>query len=354
MVAGKRQQISFATKGEAEAEMARRRGELRRVGEVGVMLTDGERLRFARARDELAAMGGTIEEAVAFWRSHHGGAVVRCTLEEMVARCVEAKWEEGRSAKHRAQMKSVGMALVKSVGRRDACDVTREDVERWLTSNQYAAVTWNSYMVVARAMFGWAKKERMVRVNPCEGITRRRVVAEEVRYLRPRECERLLRAAMDARHVACLPFVVLGLFCGLRPDRELGLMQWEDVRLSEAVVIVSSGRAKTRQRRVVDLSENAVAWLRWFAEQGGGTMTGRVVPPNHRRRWKALRVAAGLLNDWTHDAMRHTFASMHLAFHGDEKRLQLLMGHTSAQMIYQHYRGVVTRVEAAEFWQLQP
>ncbi len=107
--------------------------------------------------------------------------------------------------------------------------------------------------------------------------------------------------------------------------------------------------AKSRSRRVVDLSENARAWLARCPVR-----EGNILPKNFTRKWRALREAVGLFDAWPHDAMRHTFATMWLAQHGDEKRLQMLMGHVSAELIYKHYRGQTTPADAKRFWGLRP
>ena len=69
---------------------------------------------------------------------------------------------------------------------------------------------------------------------------------------------------------------------------------------------------------------------------------------------KRLREACGLFKTWPHNAMRHTLATMHLAHFKDEKRLQLLLGHVDAGLIYSNYRGLETPANAAKFWALRP
>lgn len=102
--------------------------------------------------------------------------------------------------------------------------------------------------------------------------------------------------------------------------------------------------AKSRSRRPVDLTENAQAWLELCPSK-----TGKIVPSNFQRKWRYLRQAVGLL-----DGIRHTFATMLMAHFQDEKKLQLLMGHESADLICKHYRGLTSRLEAAKLWALRP
>lgn len=115
-------------------------------------------------------------------------------------------------------------------------------------------------------------------------------------------------------------------------------------------------RFGTLVKRPVDLSVNAVAWLR-AAEcrgQGAGRKPGdRVVPSNLKERWPAFWPKAGLLV-WPNNGLRHTFASMHYAMWQDEAKLQAQMGHESANMLHQHYRALKTRREAERFWALTP
>jgi integrase len=90
-------------------------------------------------------------------------------------------------------------------------------------------------------------------------------------------------------------FVVLGIFCGIRPH-ELTRMKREWVNLEELTVTVPARSSKTRQRRVVDLSENAAAWLALDPLR-----EGPIVPTNERALWNRLREQAGWRAPaWTH------------------------------------------------------
>ena len=67
----------------------------------------------------------------------------------------------------------------------------------------------------------------------------------------------------------------------------------------------------------------------------------------------AIRFAAGLTR-WPHDALRHSFASYHLARWNDAAALALQMGHTTTAMIFSHYRRVVKESDAARYWNMFP
>lgn len=90
-------------------------------------------------------------------------------------------------------------------------------------------------------------------LNPCDGVARKALDDGEIDFLSVDACARLLdRAAAapvdcaDEDFRDCLAYVALGLFCGPRPERELGRKEWSDVKLEDKLVVVSSGRSKTR------------------------------------------------------------------------------------------------------------
>jgi integrase len=73
--------------------------------------------------------------------------------------------------------------------------------------------------------------------------------------------------------------LVLGFFCGIRPIGELRKVRWGDVSIAEKEVVIRSEVAKTRRKRVIKLSDSAIAWLETFL--GGRNVpsrTEKVVP----------------------------------------------------------------------------
>jgi len=67
--------------------------------------------------------------------------------------------------------------------------------------------------------------------------------------------------------------------------------------------------------------------------------------------WRAATARAGL--DWPHNVMRHSFVSYHLAAFGNAGKTALEAGH-SEQMLFAHYRELVTPEAAREFWAIRP
>ena len=70
---------------------------------------------------------------------------------------------------------------------------------------------------------------------------------------------------------------------------------------------------------------------------------------------EAARAAAGI-GLWPNNALRHSFASYYLAHfkRAGAAELALEMGHTNANLVFQHYRQIVKPNEAKRYWALTP
>ena len=59
--------------------------------------------------------------------------------------------------------------------------------------------------------------------------------------------------------------------------------------------------------------------------------------------------------DWIQDGPRKTFASAHYALHGDAAKLAAILGHTGGHdVLFRHYRGLMTKAEGKRFFALRP
>ena len=58
------------------------------------------------------------------------------------------------------------------------------------------------------------------------------------------------------------------------------------------------------------------------------------------------RRKAAKIDDWPQNALRHGFASYHLAQFNNAGALALELGHTNSNLVFQHYRQLVKPKEA--------
>ena len=180
--------------------------------------------------------------------------------------------------------------------------------------------------------------------------------------LTPEEVERLLLACrpplpddssqLDLTSVQ--PAVAILVFAGIRPE-ELMRLTWEDVSFEDGVITVRAAASKTGGARHVTICEALLAWLSLVPEK---ERKDAIIPAYWRSRWEAARKRAGWGKEkpWPKDVLRHTFASYHAKTYADFGKLQMEMGHRSAELLRNRYTNMtgLTKEKAARFWKLMP
>ena len=218
-------------------------------------------------------------------------------------------------------------------------EFTTADVENFLKQFKSAA-TRQTWLNRISTLFAFAVRREFLLKNPCGKIERITVDRRAPKILTPAQAEVLLRLAPTV----CRPYVILGMFAGIRPD-ELLRLQWADVDLTTRTVTVND--AKTRRRRIVPLEPRAVALL-----AGCPLQHGPVAPSNSTvRRFKRTARAGLGLAAWPSDLLRHTAASYLLALHGDAGKVATMLGNSSSVLLA-HYHEPVKNGDCAEFWAL--
>jgi integrase len=82
-------------------------------------------------------------------------------------------------------------------------------------------------------------------------------------------------------------------------------------------------------------------------------LSGNVTPPNYRELLDAARERAAI-TDWSQNALRHSFASYHLAKFNNAAALALELGHTNSNLVFQHYRQLVKPKQSERYWKIVP
>ena len=118
-------------------------------------------------------------------------------------------------------------------------------------------------------------------------------------------------------------------------------MTEENILLDRGVIEVTAKKSKTRRRRLIAVQPNLRAWLALEGELRA------VSPMTVRAEIRQSKV------DWHHNVTRHSFVSYHLAQFQNAAKTALEAGHTE-QMLFAHYRELVTPTTAAEFWAIRP
>ena len=224
-------------------------------------------------------------------------------------------------------------------------DITSEDIGKWLYRLEVGDTTINHYRAALLQLFNFATKSNSISSNPVAVLEKIKTKSGEIGILTPKQAARLLIHSSP-----CIQAVVaIGLFAGLRRS-EITKMKWEDIHFEKGFLEVKAKNSKSAARRLVEIRPCLRAWLEPLRQTHGKLMPTEMI---YRRRLNDASKAAGIMN-WPNNALRHSFASYHLAAFQDASALALEMGHSTTRMIFQHYRALVTPAEALSYWNISP
>jgi integrase len=346
---GKRRQLFFATKRAASADVEKLKARSDNFGTSLSTLTPARIAKAAEAYKLLDPLSIDLLDAVRGYVAAYKQRTESISFLELFNVFVEAK--KDRNPRYLGELRYTRDRFPQ-LHDRLVSDLTHRDLEPLLLAISPGGR--NPVMRYLRAVFNYGVKRGYLLENPISRLDFAERPRKEVETVTNDQVKAMLSHSMTD-DLELLPFLILGLFCGIRPDGELQKIEWRDIDLNDKVVTIRPEVSKTKRRRFVDLSANAKAWLEAFITQAG-IQQGRIATYNpselrtHRRtNWQA----AGILK-WPQQAMRHTYCSNWLAMHQDINKLVLQSGHDSVDTMWRHYHRGVTRAEAATFWKIRP
>ena len=149
-----------------------------------------------------------------------------------------------------------------------------------------------------------------------------------------------LLAAASSEELALL---AIGGFAGLRMA-EIKRLEWKAVDLERRIIMLRADQAKTASRRIVPISDNLAAWIEPLPREG--KVVGKIAP-------ELTKLAEKLGMEWPRNALRHSYISYRLAVVKDAAQVALEAGN-SPDIIFKHYRELVTEQEANEWFSIMP
>lgn len=195
----------------------------------------------------------------------------------------------------------------------------------------HSAHSYRKAQSILHSIFSYAMRQQWCESNPAKAIIRPPVSEQRIEILTLKQIRALLKACSQHRKLREMePPLRLMLWCGIRPA-EVRRLKWADIDPIEKVVYVEARNSKTGGSRAVPLRGGALTILK---DQQPPVQF--IAPSNWNRRWKQLRNHAELTN-WQNDALRHTFASMHLKRFHNLILLQEEMGHRNSALLQTRY-----------------
>lgn len=272
-----------------------------------------------------------------------------------------------------------GARIAKVFGERMVGAITRADVADWLKDLQRDGSQFGgklsprsvrNYRNTLSEVFRHAKARRYCSENPFEQFTREDLKGlggeandrslGEINILEVAEARNLLKAAHATKDVGLLGSTILRLFCGVRTT-EVCRLDWSEVHWLEErpFVHIPLGKAKKRRVRLIEIPENALAWLKVCDPPARGPIipgTGDSKKDTKAYCKRFGRVAkAAKITAWENNDTRHSFGSYHFALHGNALETSRQLGHKqSDEVLFAHYRALVRPEQAMEFFGLVP
>jgi integrase len=361
---GGRIRKTFKDRDDARIYHERTKVQLARFG-TAAMIDDRTRTDAARATEILAGTGKTIVDAARFLRDYlrrvEGGKPLGSAITEFL----RSKRKEGISQRHLGDLRTRLARFCEAMpGKATTASVITRDIDAFLDGLGTGNQTCNGYRAVLRTLFGWCKAQGLASVNPVDEAKKFKVIPAAPGILTPEDAANVLSACEPS----ILPGVVLGMFCGLRQS-EIARIDWRAIDLASGILTVGADIAKTAGRRIVEIPDNARAWLALYAKE-----SGPVWPTSEEARnlWNLARIEAGFgpffstrtavneaqagredLHPWPDNALRHSAISYRLALTRDLPRVATEAGNSPA-IVQRHYAELVKPDAAKKFFDILP
>jgi integrase len=334
----------------ADAFMAEKRVELLNAGRKHADITDSERKAVIRSR-ELAdsfavsgVKGFTLDAALSYFADHLN--LRRRSINMLAAydEFVETREREGASGSHLRDFTYRLQRFAKKHAKRLVAEISTTDIDAWLFSLKNSAQSRDKHRRLLHNFFGYCTGRGYVEENPVTRAAKVKVTRKPPGILTPADAAAVLAAA-DPEIV---PALAIGFFAGLR-TAEIARLDWSEINLKRDFIEVTAAKAKSGQRRLVDITPNLRAWLEPHVRLAGPV---RLTEMRHKDRFDLARTSAGI--KWPSNACRHSFATYHLALHEDASKTALQLGHTNNAVLFQHYRELAHVEDAKVYFDITP
>jgi integrase len=340
----------FRLKSAAETLFKQKEIEQENQGRAGLALNDRQRVEYLECAEKLRPFGKTISDAVTFYLPHLHATNRTCNAVELVTELLENKKADGASRRYLEDLRSRLGQFAAVFNGKPVAEITSTEIDSWLrslsdkeTGKPVASMTRNNFRRVLITAFNFAREQGYCVGNPADRTAKAKQIESAVGILSVDQIARLL----ENSPAALVPYVAIGAFAGLR-RAELERLDWQEIDLKGRLIEVTAIKAKSARRRFVKIQPNLAAWFRPYKQ-----LRGKVTPADYRDLLDAAREAAKIA-DWPSNALRHSFASYHLAHFKNAAELALELGHTNSNLVFQHYREVVKPKEAKRYWKLAP
>jgi integrase len=387
---GNRRRLLFKgpnAKRDAEREAASLHTQLKVGGSIWASLTQRQQAEMLFVFKEARDLGVSMFDLLECYKEHNGDAKKKATLvplRQMIQETIDTARAKNYVPRY---IELLGSTLTSFADGRESLPVqhvTFADIEKWLANQKgvwrpgaprtaAAPSTISGLRGRLSAMFTEAVRRDYIYAdaNPMRKVIKPKIAPKPPEFLTVPHVHDLLWVCRQTAS-KFLPYLVLGVFAGIRPE-ELAKLHWNHIDLDRGEILIDEnvvvGRGN-RHRRIIEMKEKGeirpefqalYAWLHlcptrtgYIVPVDGDRKTGRVM--RQIKQWveryrKRISVRAGV--KLGQDILRKTACTYLMLRLQNEHKVAMILGN-SPRVIFTHYRGLGRREQADAFLNLTP
>lgn len=228
------------------------------------------------------------------------------------------------------------------------CDITSEDVWRFLEPYKLVPGTFKTYRNHLNTFFRWAICQEIAQKNPVTKIVNPRDV-DKAREFYPPDRVLVVLAFANKFYPDSVPYFAICFFAGIRPQT-VERLDWDMLDFDKREIPIPARINKTNYPYTAVMPPNLIEWLKPYRKA-----SGPIIPEplkdfrNHAQR----RVRERLPFPWIQDGARHTFVTYTYELEAVNVTLAR-MGDKNPYTLFNHYKGHGNRADAERFFSLVP
>jgi integrase len=365
--AGERQRRTFADLVEAKREAKIILGQLANVFTQTERLSFSDMESFTIARQKLQPTGVPLHvaaelyadvhpllsgrsllEAVRFYANAHPTHLAATPMSQLIGSFADSRLAMGTHADYIADIKRQLGRVVQAFPGKAVNELRTVDLDQWLGALKWNPVTKNNVRKIFVTFGNWSKRNGYLATNrpsPFDGMVVYKVPPTKIGIYTPAQLASMLRITAE-ENPDLLPWVACAAFTGARVA-ELLKLDWRQLNFERSFIEVSSEKVRTKARRLVPMCDAMKVWLLPYRKKEG--LINTYVAPN--------QAVARLLEPhgikMCDNGFRHSYISYRVATIHDTARVALEAGN-SPDVIFQHYRELVSPEEAVEWFGVKP
>ena len=219
---------------------------------------------------------------------------------------------------------------------------TTADIDLGMGTADISSVSKNTYLRNAQVFYGWMIKAGHRTDNPCDSARSYKVEDSDPCIYTAAQTETLMRTVARVAPQFVRVYAI-ALFTGIRPDGIAKLTE-ADLLLDENLIKVGFEQDKTGQKYYAEIPPNCMAWIKAYPDNQEMVIN----------RYSRSKICKDAGVEHGHDIYRHTFASHHLAAHGNVEKTVQALTHRSSDMLFRHYRHAVKPDEGKAYFLISP